>query len=159
MGVEVIVMRFPIGIDNFGEIIEDGYVYVDKSLFIEEVIESHGKVQLITRPRRFGKTLNMSTLAHFFNDRQDNRALFKGLNIESRPCFDQCGSRPVIFLSFKNLKAMDYDSFLELYQIMMSRLFNQYSYIEDQLSALTREPGRSPAPERKTAGYCSRPFE
>jgi hypothetical protein len=131
-------MKIPIGIDHFGDLIRDKYTYVDKTLFIEEVIEQPAKVQLITRPRRFGKTLNMSMLAHFFDDRENNKALFEGLAIRERPCFEQCGSRPAIFLSFKDLKRQDYDTFLERYQKTMARLFADYAYIEEHLSPFER---------------------
>ena len=62
-------LKLPIGIDDFQEIIQKGFVYLDKTLLVEEVLHQSAKVQLITRPRRFGKTLNMSMLAHFFDQR------------------------------------------------------------------------------------------
>ena len=77
----------PIGIDDFGDMIRDGYYYVDKSLFIKELWEKKGKVNLFTRPRRFGKTLTLSMLQRFFEDtgseeeNSRNRALFDGLAI------------------------------------------------------------------------------
>ena len=78
----------PIGMDDFKKLIEQDYLYVDKTLMIEEVCETSAEVRLITRPRRFGKTINMSMLRYFFDCGQENSShLFRGLAIEKRPCF------------------------------------------------------------------------
>lgn len=127
-------MKLTTGVDDFKELIEKSYTYVDKTLLIEDVIENSAKVKLITRPRRFGKTLNMSMLAHFFDNSRDNRHLFKGLQIEKRPCFEELGSRPVISLSFKELKADDFESFLILFASLMSQLFQKHDYLIESLS-------------------------
>mgnify|MGYP000848190005 FL=1 len=76
--------KVPIGIDSFNEIISDNYYFADKSLFIKDVIEDGSKVLLIPRPRRFGKSLNMSMLKYFFTNKnaEENRELFNGLKIE-----------------------------------------------------------------------------
>ena len=77
----------PIGIDDFKELISNNYYYIDKTLFIKEILDRRGKVSLFTRPRRFGKTLNLSMLQHFFEnteytpDREPHKALFEGLAI------------------------------------------------------------------------------
>lgn len=126
-------MNIPIGVDDFKRLLVEGYTYVDKSLFIDEVIENPSIVQLITRPRRFGKTLNMSMLSYFFDNSGDNAALFEGLAIQDRPCFEQLGSHPVIFVSFKELKADDFETFLGLYARMMSRLYQQHVYLLEAL--------------------------
>lgn len=126
-------MKLSISVDNFKKLREENYTYVDKSLFIEEVLNTSPQVQLITRPRRFGKTLNLSMLSHFFDMSQDNRELFKGLAIEKQPCFKECGSRPVIFVSFKGLKATTYESFVSLYSQMISNLYSKHSEIKGSL--------------------------
>lgn len=127
------------GIDDFKKLRERNYTYVDKSLFIEDVIEDPAEVQLITRPRRFGKTLNMSTLSYFFDCNQESRHLFKGLSIEKRPCFEEYGTRPVIFLTFKELKTDDFETFLVLYSSMMSVLYQKHGYVRASLEPVDLE--------------------
>lgn len=131
--------KSPIGVDDFEDLIENGYTYVDKTLFIEDVLENPGKVQLLLRPRRFGKTLNMSTLAHFFDCRQESHHLFKGLHIEQRPCFEKCGSHPVIFLSFKDLAEPNFSDFVKSYRNMMMGLFANHEYLFESLSPLRQK--------------------
>ena len=100
-----------VGIDDFKEAIEEEYRYVDKTLLVSELLES-SKVVAITRPRRFGKTLNMSMLSYFFDveNREKNRELFKGLAIEKSKYFNEhMGRYPVIFLSFKQVKSSNWD--------------------------------------------------
>ncbi|BAL84563.1 hypothetical protein SELR_pSRC200290 (plasmid) [Selenomonas ruminantium subsp. lactilytica TAM6421] len=92
----------PIGVDDFREIVTKKYCFVDKTRFIKEILDGHSKVTLITRPRRFGKTLNLSMLRYFFTveNKEKNRGLFAGLDIEragERYMAEQ-GSRPVFFL-------------------------------------------------------------
>ncbi len=97
----------PIGVDNFKDIILNNYYYVDKTLLIKDIIDSKGKVNLFTRPRRFGKTLNISMLQHFFeNAKDDNEHLFKDLKIMSQgdKYISQMGQYPVINLSLKSAK-------------------------------------------------------
>ncbi len=96
----------PIGISDFKRLIEDGYTYVDKTLLIQEIIEKGTLVALIPRPRRFGKTLNLSMLRYFFEKtEEDTSYLFQDLNIwknvESRV---MQGQFPVVFLSLKDVK-------------------------------------------------------
>ncbi|MDJ0841068.1 MAG: AAA family ATPase [Acidobacteriota bacterium] len=127
-------LKLPIGIDDFQRVIEEGYHYVDKSLFIAEVLETSAVVQLITRPRRFGKTINMSMLHAFFDESRPNSAeLFEGLAIQKTPWFDRLGRYPVIFLTFKDLKALDYKSFLELFASLIAREFRTRRYLLESL--------------------------
>ena len=99
-----------IGIQSFDKIIEGNYFYVDKTSFIKEWWESGDSVTLITRPRRFGKTLNMSMVEQFFSIKYANRGdLFEGLSIwEDEKYRDLQGTYPVISLSFANVKERDY---------------------------------------------------
>ena len=99
--------KIPIGIDDFKKIRENNYYYIDKTNFIEEIGKNVGKTLLFTRPRRFGKTLNMSMLKYFFDikEAEENRKLFKNLYIEKTENFREQGQYPVIFLSLKDLKA------------------------------------------------------
>ena len=101
----------PDGISDFKTLIENNYYYVDKTPFIREVGKNIGKSLLFTRPRRFGKTLNMSMLKYFFDVREaeENRKLFKDLEIENSSYFKEQGKYPVIFISMKDIKEMSFD--------------------------------------------------
>ena len=103
--------RIPIGLSDFKELIEENYYYFDKTKFIDEVIKDGAKVKLFTRPRRFGKTLNMSMLKYFFDveNKEENRKLFKDLYIEKTESFKEQGQYPVVFLSLKDLKATTWE--------------------------------------------------
>ena len=97
----MIMKRLPIGIEDFKELIEKEYYYVDKTMFIKNVLEE--KVVLYTRPRRFGKTLNMSTLYYFFSIKQkENAYLFNGLNImKRRDAVEHLNKYPVLMISLR----------------------------------------------------------
>ncbi|MGK5094755.1 AAA family ATPase, partial [Deltaproteobacteria bacterium TL4] len=97
--------KLPIGLSDFKELIEKSYTYVDKSLLIQEVLECGDKVLLLPRPRRFGKTLNLSMLRYFFEKTEPaNTALFAGLAIERHPeLMARQGQYPVIYLTFKDV--------------------------------------------------------
>lgn len=108
----------PIGVDNFAKVIEEGYCYVDKTLLIKELLDLKGEVNLFTRPRRFGKTLNLSMLRYFFEDTEDkeknarNRRLFHGLKImeAGEEYVRQMGMYPVINLNLKSAKQPSFSS-------------------------------------------------
>ena len=91
--------RLPIGNDEFREIREKDYYYIDKSMLISDFLAAGDKVTLIARPRRFGKTLNMTMLREFFDINVDSTDIFQGLKIMETQCSDQINSRPVIYLS------------------------------------------------------------
>ena len=99
--------KIPIGVENFKEIISNDFYYIDKTKSIEDILNDGSKVKLFTRPRRFGKTLNMSTLKYFFdiNNAVKNRKLFNGLDIEKSEYISEHGKYPVIFISMKGIKA------------------------------------------------------
>ena len=102
----------PIGVDNFEKLISEDYCYVDKTLFIKELLDLKGKANLFTRPRRFGKTLNLSMLRYFFEDTGDaeknvrNRELFQGLKIMNagEQYTSQMGMYPLVSLTLKSAK-------------------------------------------------------
>jgi len=112
IGVVRLVNNLPIGIDSFRKIREEGKYYVDKTLMIRDFIQYGDEVALITRPRRFGKTLNMTMLREFFDITADSRAIFDGLTIMDTEYADQINTRPVIYLSFKDCKADTAESLL-----------------------------------------------
>ena len=124
-----------IGIDDFKNIIEEKCFYLDKTKFIEEIVENKTQVQLITRPRRFGKTLNMSMLKYFYNieNKEENRKLFKNLYIEKSPTFVEQGKYPVIFLSFKDIKAENLDRMYSKLRRIFSELFDNYKFLRKTL--------------------------
>jgi hypothetical protein len=121
-------MKLPLGISDFKELREENYYYVDKSLFIKEVIDRDGKVILLPRPRRFGKTLNLSMLRYFFEARQESLAhLFAGLAIEAETSvMQQQGQYPVIFVTFKDCKEPTLERFLGKISRLLKILYEEY---------------------------------
>ena len=103
-------LKLPVGIENFEEIRKSGFYYVDKTKLIEQLLQNWGKVNLFTRPRRFGKTLNMSMLRAFFETGVDP-SLFEGLYISKNKemCAEYMGKYPVIFLSFKGVDGLTFE--------------------------------------------------
>lgn len=104
-------LKLPVGIDNFEKIRRNGFYYVDKTSLIEQLFSNWGEVNLFTRPRRFGKTLNMSMLKYFFEIGTD-RSLFDGLHIcaNEKICSEHMGKYPVIFLSLKGIDGMAFEA-------------------------------------------------
>lgn len=129
----------PIGIDDFAEMINENYYFVDKTKFIEQLRCERAKVTLITRPRRFGKTLNLSMLNYFFNidNATENKKLFNGLYIEKTEYVSEQGTRPVIFLTLKDIKSNTWDSQVEKISNNLSELYQQYLFISNS-SELSR---------------------
>ena len=103
-------MKLPVGIENFEEIRTEGYYYIDKTKLIEQLLDNQGKVNLFTRPRRFGKTLNMSMLKYFFEIGTD-MTLFNGLHIMQRKdlCDEYMGRFPVVFLTLKGVDGLTFE--------------------------------------------------
>ena len=127
--------RLAIGVSNFKKIIEGNYYYFDKTSFVDEIIKDGAEVKLFTRPRRFGKTLNMSMLKYFFDveKKEENRKLFKDLYIEKTESFKEQGQYPVIFLSLKDLKATTWEIMEKDIKSTVSRLFLDYRYLLNDL--------------------------
>ena len=120
----------PIGIENFEEIRTEGFYYVDKTGMIKELLENWGKVNLFTRPRRFGKSLNMSMLRYFFDVNSDP-ALFDGLKIseEKELCERYMGKFPVISVSLKGLNAISYEKALEMAVPVLQGEIRRFQYL------------------------------
>ena len=127
--------RLAIGVSDFKKIIEGDFYYFDKTKLIEEIINDGSEVKLFARPRRFGKTLNMSTLKYFFDveNKEENKKLFKGLYIEKTDAFKEQGQYPVIFLSLKDLKALTWEQMEKAIKSAISRLFSEYKYLLNDL--------------------------
>ena len=128
--------RIGIGVSDFKKIIEEDFYYFDKTKFIEEIIQDGAEVKLFTRPRRFGKTLNMSMLKYFFDikETEENRKLFKGLYIEKADSFKEQGQYPVVFLSLKDLKARTWKEMQAKIVVTLSDFFSEYQYILEELN-------------------------
>ena len=128
--------RIPIGIENFKEIVTGDFYYVDKTKYIDELIYDGSKVKLFTRPRRFGKTLNMSMLKYFFDIRnnEENRKLFNGLDIEKSKYIDEQGKYPTVLISLKSIKGNTWNDSLEQIKILIRELYNEFEYIRKVLN-------------------------
>ena len=127
--------KLPVGIDNFKEIIENNYYFVDKSMMIDELLNKKSKVTLLPRPRRFGKTLNMSMLNYFFNieDKEANRNLFNGLDISNTDKMMYQGEYPVIYISLKDIKVSNWVECFEEIKKLLKDIFNTKRYIREKL--------------------------
>ena len=128
--------KLPIGVSNFKDIIEKNYYYFDKTKFIENILEDGSQVKLFTRPRRFGKTLNMSMLKYFFDvkNKDENRKLFEGLNISKSEYFDIQGNFPVISVSFKKYQEKDWKNGFDMIKDIISGLYDEFEFVKEKLS-------------------------
>lgn len=135
-------LNIPVGVSDFAEIRKNGYYYVDKSGLIEELLRTTAtKVTLITRPRRFGKTLGMNTLAEFFDIRKDSRALFEGLEIDENTelCNRWMNQWPTIFFSLRRVDGLDFSGAYDRSVIKNILNFDaSESDIKNSLLSLTR---------------------
>ena len=125
-----------IGIEDFKKIIEEDCYYFDKTNYIEELLKDKTEIKLFTRPRRFGKTLNMTTLKYFFDVRnaEENRKLFKNLYIEKSEYFKEQGQCPVIFITMKDLKKNTWEQMNFAVKSLISNLYNEFEYIREKLN-------------------------
>lgn len=128
--------KIPIGVDDFKKIMTDNYFYIDKSKFIEEIFNDGAEVKLFTRPRRFGKTLNMSMLKNFFDikEAEENRKLFEGLYIKNSPVFAEQGKYPVIFISMKGIKGTTWEEMQKSMRKVFSNLYEKHNYLRQYLN-------------------------
>ena len=135
-------LKLPVGIENFEEIRKLGFYYIDKTRLIEQLLQGWGKVTLFTRPRRFGKTLNMSMLKSFFEIGTD-KTLFDGLYISGNKelCDEHMGKYPVIFLSFKGVEGLTYDEAFDVLVRVIGKEISRISFLadSDKLTMLERE--------------------
>ena len=127
--------KIPIGVDNFKKLIIDDYFYIDKTKFIEDIFNDGAEVKLFTRPRRFGKTLNMSMLKTFFDikEAEENKKLFDNLYIKNSPVFAEQGKYPVIFISMKEIKGTTWEEMQRSIRKVFSNLYNEYKYLRESL--------------------------
>ena len=130
----------PVGIEDFERIINEDYYYVDKTLLIEELLINRAPVTLFTRPRRFGKTLNMSMIKYFFDvkNKEENKKLFENLKISNSEYMSEQGKYPVIFISLKDLKEDTWEECIESIKDIMHKIFNEYSFLREKLNVVEK---------------------
>ena len=133
--------RIGIGVSDFKHLIEEDFYYFDKTKFIDEIIQDGAQVKLFTRPRRFGKTLNISMLKYFCDIKKadENRKLFRDLYIEKTDSFKEQGQYPVVFLSLKDLKATTWEEMERKIIITLSDFLSEYEYLLNELSGINFE--------------------
>ncbi|WP_240739167.1 AAA family ATPase [Marinitoga lauensis] len=132
--------KLPIGESDFKSIIEEDMYYIDKSLLIKEIL-SGGRVILITRPRRFGKTLNMSMMKYFFRNDQDNKHLFENLKIwkEKEIIERYLNKYPVIYITFKDLKQNNYEEIIKAVKYTITDIYREHKKIMEILEEFEKE--------------------
>ena len=126
----------PVGIEDFERIINEDYYYVDKTTLIEELLINRAPVTLFTRPRRFGKTLNMSMLKYFFDvkDKEENKKLFENLKVSDSEYMSEQGKYPVIFISLKDLKGNTWEECLKRLKLFIFDLYAEFEYIREKMN-------------------------
>ena len=125
-------LNIPVGISDFAKIRDRKYYYVDKTKLISDLLEEEtAEVTLITRPRRFGKTMAMSMLSHFFDIRKDSKAMFQGLKIAENTelCDEWMNQWPVLFLTFKDVNGLTFASAKEMLLNRIAEIYNDHSYL------------------------------
>ena len=133
--------KLPIGISDFKKIIDGNYYYFDKTELIKSIIGEPGEVKLFTRPRRFGKTLNMSMIKYFFDieNKNGNKKLFENLKISENEYFEKQGTAPVISISFRNYDESSWGNGFEMIKNTISDLYDEFEFVKENLSARKKE--------------------
>lgn len=133
--------KLPIGISDFKKIIDGNYYYFDKTELIKSIIGEPGEVKLFTRPRRFGKTLNMSMIKYFFDieNKDGNKKLFENLKISENEYFEKQGTAPVISISFRNYDESSWGNGFEMIKNTISDLYDEFEFVKENLSARKKE--------------------
>ena len=136
-------IKLPVGIEYFKEIRQEEFYYIDKTKLLEQLLEKWGKVNLFTRPRRFGKTLNMSMLRYFFEIGTDE-SLFDGLYIKNNKkiCEEYMGKFPVIFISLKNVEGLDFETALYRFVEIIGREAERFYFLLDSEKLTVNEKER-----------------
>lgn len=137
-------LQFPVGISNFSEIRTKGYYYIDKTNLVAEILDGGiPKVNLITRPRRFGKSLGMSTLANFLDIRKDSKQMFEGLAISKNTelCKKWMNQCPVVFFSFKDTDGLTFESAYGMLCMKLAFAFQDYQFLLDDAAISDDDKG------------------
>ena len=134
-------VKLPVGISDFKDVIENNYYYFDKTKFIENILEDGSKVKLFTRPRRFGKTLNISMLKYFFNvkNKYENKKLFENLEISKSEYFEKQGNYPVISISFRNYDEENWDDGLKTIKGILKMVYSEYKFLTEKMDDIEIE--------------------
>ena len=145
----------PVGIEDFERIVREDYYYVDKTLLIEELLINRAPVTLFTRPRRFGKTLNMSMVKYFFDvkNKEENKKLFENLKIYSSEYMSEQGKYPVIFISLKDLKADTWKECLKRLKLFIFDLYVEFEYIREKMNEWDKRKFEKVLYEQEDADY------
>ena len=145
----------PVGIEDFERIINEDYYYVDKTLLIEELLINRAPVTLFTRPRRFGKTLNMSMIKYFFDvkNKEENKKLFENLKISNSEYMSEQGKYPVIFISLKDLKGNSWKECLKRLKLFIFDLYVEFEYIREKMNEWDKRKFEKVLYEQEDADY------
>ena len=145
----------PVGIEDFERIVREDYYYVDKTLLIEELLINRAPVTIFTRPRRFGKTLNMSMIKYFFDvkNKEENKKLFENLKIYSSEYMSEQGKYPVIFISFKDLKGDTWEECLKRLKLFIFDLYAEFEYIREKMNEWDKRKFEKVLYEKEDADY------
>ena len=145
----------PVGIEDFERIINEDYYYVDKTQLIEELLINRAPVTLFTRPRRFGKTLNMSMIKYFFDvkNKEENKKLFENLKISNSEYMSEQGKYPVIFISLKDLKADTWKECLKRLKLFIFDLYVEFEYIREKMNEWDKRKFEKVLYEQEDADY------
>ena len=125
----------PIGVSDFKEIVENNYYYIDKTKLIKDILHYRAKVNLFTRPRRFGKNINMSMIKYFFDieNKEENRKLFDGLNISESEHMQEQGQYPVIYISFRNMEEVSWENSHIAIRQLISNMYDEFKFIREEM--------------------------
>jgi len=145
----------PVGIEDFERIINEDYYYVDKTLLIEELLINRAPVTLFTRPRRFGKTLNMSMIKYFFDvkNKEKNKKLFENLKVSNSEYMSEQGKYSVIFVSLKDLKADTWEECLKRLKLFIFDLYAEFEYIREKMNEWDKRKFEKVLYEKEDADY------
>ena len=145
----------PVGIEDFERIVREDYYYVDKTQLIEELLINRAPVTLFTRPRRFGKTLNMSMIKYFFDvkNKEENKKLFENLKIYNSEYMSEQGKYPVIFISLKDLKGDTWEECLKRLKLFIFDLYAEFEYIREKMNEWDKRKFEKVLYEQEDADY------
>ena len=123
--------KMPLGVENFRDLVEKGYAYVDKTYFIKELLDNGIPVTLLTRPRRFGKTLTLSMVKEFFDVKNRDKNVFHGLKIDEagEEYMQHRGKYPVVFISMKMVEDGNWQEMYSSFKLIVSKVYNEYQYL------------------------------
>ena len=145
----------PVGIEDFERIVREDYYYVDKTQLIEELLINRAPVTLFTRPRRFGKTLNMSMIKYFFDvkNKEENKKLFENLKISNSEYMSEQGKYPVIFISLKDLKGNSWEENFILIKKYIKNIYMEFYNLKDKLNPIFKNDFEKIVMEKEDADW------